>query len=706
MIASSDRDKERDTDRNRGPETVEVPVVPETLNLQPETVLEPEPIEAQAGPEPLNLQVDLEPETALETAEAALLAEALARSETLDPGLAILPPEATLSDVALAEEVEAEEAASDAALEEQAFLTSYSLLPTPSFSLNDVRELIQAEMAVVHEGLSGVRAELAQLREDAPALVQAELLRQQQDRYIASLAALQEVASEFSELKPDLLRIELRMLDEEEPRVLQAGDLSVREKIEALDFIRAHRSNLKRQLAEVEAEVARRTAETSQELATLEGRRLLHALRQEVEGQKESVARVEGRLQQVAAGVEARARHVVDAALTAVPKTPRWASWPILAGFLLVLVIGGAGIILPWRGPAQIAEADIYLELATLYQATNHNQEAEQALGRAVKAGLVGSANLARAASVYAQFGRMEQSIAAYEEAIAGAEGGARQGYQATLVEAYIKAGQPDQAVALYQQMAYDYPAAAVGYYEQAGKLLYDMKDFPRAIVLYQKALEKGGSLTTYIYLGEIYYTQKRYEDAVKMFREVLALKPDHYLAHFRIGEYYFQYGDCYHALEEFTQAAQADPKSDMVFVRMASCYMKANNYQVAIEYYKTAVANNPKNVGAMVGLGQTYAALGECEQAIKQFNDALEIDSSSQVALDGLNQCAVTSTPTPTLTIVPTVELSPTSTRTLTPTETPEATLVLIKTPTPTRTPEVAPVLTKTRTPTATPRE
>lgn len=622
------------------PELAGVPVEPGTIDLEPETASEPEMVfEADREPEALeNAPAEpeiLEAETALETAEVALLAEEPVKGE----GELVLPPEATLPEAELAMVAEelAQEDEEDESLEELAFLTSYSLLPTPSFSLNDVRELVQAELVTVQESVGAARVELAQVREDVPDLIQIELLRKQQDRYSASLAALQEVASEFSELRPDMLRVELTMLDEEEPGVLQKSELSVPERVEALDFIRSRRAHIKQQLAEVEAEITRRMLETDQKVTALEGRRVLDDLRQEIEGQKESVARVDGRLQQVAAGVEERARQVVGAALAALPAPKTCLGlWPTLAALAVVLAVGVAGVLLPRETEAR---PSVQIEMASMYQAAGDSENALRLLDEAVAAGIQDVGRLGQVGQMYYSLKEYGKAIDLLSQALERDPSNIEAGL--TLARSYGRANQTRESIAQYEYLVQQEPGNW-RYYSEMGAQYQAMKDYDRAFAQYQKTSELAPTrIEGPLSQANLYRALGRHDEAIAQYQKVVQINPKYYLGYVYAGLSYVGKGDHAQAIEQYKLAISAGSERFEAYFYTGEAYLAQGSFQEAIEPYRQSLEKNPQHAASYVGLGKAYVALGECANALPQFTEALKLDPKNTEAQAGLEACA-----------------------------------------------------------------
>ena len=206
----------------------------------------------------------------------------------------------------------------------------------PAFTLDDVREL--------------VRAELARAQEDMARLVQAELARQQQDRRRASLTVAQETAESVYTSKAESIRLEVESLKDEERRTLQDQSRPLRERMEEVDFIRARIAKAEQEIAELEQAATRRVAEAAHMVAELEGRGIVADLRQELERQKRAVAALPALVQQQVMAVR--------------PRGGGLGLWPTVLALILVAAVGVAGVLLPREASPS---AQFLIEMATMY---------------------------------------------------------------------------------------------------------------------------------------------------------------------------------------------------------------------------------------------------------------------------------------------------------------------------------------------------
>jgi hypothetical protein len=183
----------------------------------------------------------------------------------------------------------------------------------PSFTLDDVRELVGEE--------------LARIQEDVVRMVQAKPAREQEERRRALLTAAQAVADSIYDLKVESARVELEALGEEQKRMLQDRDRPLRELMEDVDYRRERMAKAEQEITEIVAGTTRRVAEAAQRRAELEGSVVVLDLREEVERQKEVVAAVETRL----------------ASLPKITASGGLGLWPTLLALGLVAAVGLAG---------------------------------------------------------------------------------------------------------------------------------------------------------------------------------------------------------------------------------------------------------------------------------------------------------------------------------------------------------------------------
>ncbi len=179
--------------------------------------------------------------------------------------------------------------------------------------------------------------------------------------------------------------------------------------------------------------------------------------------------------------------------------------------------------------------------------------------------------------------------------------------------------------------------------------------------------------------LGGIYFKQKRYDDAINMYREFLRqreiaeksplnldapivdawsfqgiVKNNIGLCYRLLGDYqkaidylknvitqdnqclnfYKSLSLCYLETEDFLRASstleravEAGIADDLTFVKLGDLHQRENGFDEAMKRYETAIKMNPDNPDAYNSWGYIHLTKGETESADSKFKKALELD-------------------------------------------------------------------------------
>lgn len=99
----------------------------------------------------------------------------------------------------------------------------------------------------------------------------------------------------------------------------------------------------------------------------------------------------------------------------------------------------------------------------------------------------------------------------------------------------------------------------------QEANHLMDTKDFKGSIIYYQAALEKNPDANDVrTDLAASYHSLKKYADAERELKTVLAKDPKHSYAHFNLGIVYYTQGKNKSAVEEFQAYLKLEPKGPL----------------------------------------------------------------------------------------------------------------------------------------------
>lgn len=166
----------------------------------------------------------------------------------------------------------------------------------------------------------------------------------------------------------------------------------------------------------------------------------------------------------------------------------------------------------------------------------------------------------------------------------------------------YVGYGDRAAANALLQQ-ALDLPVDSAAIYFAAGELLISMADYADAQVM----LERAYAITperrdTLISLGRSLFYQRKFEEALVIFKEARALAGSDWqdsIPHFWLGRTYHGLGQLDEAIAEFQRALEWHPSNNMTYLLMGDAYAANGEFDKAAEAYRTVLARNPGNADA-----------------------------------------------------------------------------------------------------------
>lgn len=172
------------------------------------------------------------------------------------------------------------------------------------------------------------------------------------------------------------------------------------------------------------------------------------------------------------------------------------------------------------------------------------------------------------------------------------------------------------------------------------------------AIRLLEQAIEVDSTLVeAYEALGVILSRHERYEDAIRMMNQVLALEPEHVLAHTNLSVFYMKLGDKDKAEEEKAKATMAAfskkaKESGLVFDIEAERRKKEQATRDKIAMFLEALSYNPTDPLGNFGLGSAYLELKQYQEAIEPLERTIQAQPKHSVAYlslgkawEGLNQ-------------------------------------------------------------------
>ena len=134
-------------------------------------------------------------------------------------------------------------------------------------------------------------------------------------------------------------------------------------------------------------------------------------------------------------------------------------------------------------------------------------------------------------------------------------------------------------------------------------------------------------SITARLALSDALQSQNKFDEAAQQNRQVLAIEPDNYQAHYNLGVIFATQGLADEAIKEFRLSLAINPNQALPHFKIGSILMESHQIPEAIEEFNQALRFDPENADVHNNLGVALVQMGEYEKAIEQFTDAVTID-------------------------------------------------------------------------------
>ena len=152
----------------------------------------------------------------------------------------------------------------------------------------------------------------------------------------------------------------------------------------------------------------------------------------------------------------------------------------------------------------------------------------------------------------------------------------------------------------------------------------FQMRDFPRAIQLFNRTLElKPKFAQPHYYLGVMYAQTSNNEAAMEHFKKALELEPTNFSAAFGLGSTYLRLKRVDEAESAFQEAIKLHPEYAEAYTAIGEIYLYQKRVDDAVQALERAVAIAPQMKQAHYRLGQAYEAKGLHSQAQEELDRA-----------------------------------------------------------------------------------
>ena len=164
--------------------------------------------------------------------------------------------------------------------------------------------------------------------------------------------------------------------------------------------------------------------------------------------------------------------------------------------------------------------------------------------------------------------------------------------------------------------------------YRRRGRAYRYLKDYPRAIQDYNRAVELNPTYAiAHSDRGRAYRALKDYQNALSALDRTLELDSHYTWAYNERGLTYYDLKDYPRAIQDYNRAVELDSTYKWAYNNRGAVYYSLQDYQRAIQDYSRALELDPTYAIVYADRGRAYSALKDYDHALQDYDHAIELD-------------------------------------------------------------------------------
>jgi arylsulfatase A-like enzyme/Tfp pilus assembly protein PilF len=158
------------------------------------------------------------------------------------------------------------------------------------------------------------------------------------------------------------------------------------------------------------------------------------------------------------------------------------------------------------------------------------------------------------------------------------------------------------------------------------GNIYFRQKKYENAIEEYKKALAIDPNYYEAIWgLALTYKTLRKYEEAIGGFKQLIEMDPRDKKPFLHLGDIFYDKGEIDEAIKYLKAGLELDPESPIFHNKLGACYIKKQMYNIAEREIKTALELQSSLLNAHFNLALIHEARGDYEKAIQEYKKEQE---------------------------------------------------------------------------------
>jgi len=152
--------------------------------------------------------------------------------------------------------------------------------------------------------------------------------------------------------------------------------------------------------------------------------------------------------------------------------------------------------------------------------------------------------------------------------------------------------------------------------------------------MLEERVQNDPGNPDAWSQLGDVFYRDQRYDNAVEAYTKALNLRPARTDVLIKLGNAHFDRGANEGAIEAYSKALSMDPKNADVLTDLGIAYRRAGNPNRAVEAFRKAAQMDANHLNSRYNLGVVlFHDVNDKEGAIRAWEDFLQVEPKGERA-------------------------------------------------------------------------
>ena len=139
---------------------------------------------------------------------------------------------------------------------------------------------------------------------------------------------------------------------------------------------------------------------------------------------------------------------------------------------------------------------------------------------------------------------------------------------------------------------------------------------------------------------GNQLFAEKKYEEAIAAFAELVAKYPDAYIINKNIGNGYFELQKYEQAEAYYQKVLEKEPANTEIMLLVGNCYANRGEDDKAMEIYAKIEFDKITDTNVLFNIGTAFYKQSRFEEALKYYRRSVELNSNF---LDGIYQMGLT---------------------------------------------------------------